>query len=218
MKDGDESQPPQPIIIQTGSAPEPTPRLGANTPIPATSMKRPSNLSPQTVEAYQSIMMRKPNNLRLTLLAVAFPLIGFIGLLLIMLTTDTDLLFTEVGDAFCGISLLLGFAISLFVWVRGGLWNNSSKEAGQRVLREAGVPDTPPEAWPGIVAAAFLLLFIIVGGDGLFGRGGGDLEILAVLGTVVFGSYGGWRQSLYRKELNRKVWHLLNVNNSAGQE
>ena len=211
MGDDAATQPPQPIVIQTGSAPEPATRLGANTPIPGTSMKLPGNLSPQTVEAYQSIMLRKPNNLGLTLLAVGFPLMGFIGIM------SLELSFYD-ATAFCGISLLLGFAVSLFVWVRGGLWNNASKEAGQRVLKEAGVPDTPPEAWPGIVAAACFLLFIIVAGDGLFGRGGGDLETLAILGTVVFGSYHGWRQSLYRKELNRKVRHLLNVNNSASQE
>ena len=174
-------------------------------------MKLPGNLSPQTVEAYQSIMLRKPNNWGLTLLAVGFPLMGFIGIM------SLELPFYDAA-AFCGISLLLGFAVSLFVWVRGGLWNNASKEAGQRVLKEAGVTDTPPEAWPSIVAAACFLLFIIVAGDGLFGRGGGDLETLAILGTFVFGSYHGWRQSLYRKELNRKVGHLLNVNNSAAQE
>ena len=174
-------------------------------------MKLPGNLSPQTVEAYQSIMLRKPNNLGLTLLAVGFPLMGFIGIM------SLELPFYDAA-AFCGISLLLGFAVSLFVWVRGGLWNNASKEAGQRVLKEAGVTDTPPEAWPSIVAAACFLLFIIVAGDGLFGRGGGDLERMAILGIFVFGSYHGWRQSLYRKELNRKVGHLLNVNNSASQE
>ena len=211
MEDDGVAQPPQPIVIQTGTPPEPTPRVDANTSIPATSMKLPGNLSPQTVEAYQSIMLRKPNNLGLTLLAVGFPLMGFIGIM------SLELPFYDAA-AFCGISLLLGFAVSLFVWVRGGLWNNASKEAGQRVLKEAGVTDTPPEAWPGIVAAACFLLFIIVAGDGLFGRGGGDLETLAILGTLVFGSYHRWRQSLYRRGLNRKVWHLLNVNNSASQE
>ena len=194
MDDDGVAQPPQPIVIQTGTPPEPTPRLDAKTPIPATSMKLPGNLSPQTVEAYQSIMLRKPNNWGLTLLAVGFPLMGFIGVMSLQLS------FYD-ATAFCGISLLLGFAVSLFVWVRGGLWNNASKEAGQRVLKEAGAPDTPPEGWPGIVAAACFLLAIIIGGD---------LEGLAVLGAIGFGSYYGWKQSLYRKELDRKIWHLLN--------
>ena len=110
------------------------------------------------------------------------------------------------APAFWGISLLLGIGVSLSVWVRGGLWDNASKEAGQRVLKEAGVPDTPPKAWPGTVAALCFLLFIIVGVE----------EYVVV--TVVLGSYHGWRQWLYRKELNRKVRHLLNVNNSASQE
>ena len=212
MDDDGVAQPPQPIVIQTGTPPEPTSRLDANTSIPATSMKLPGNLSPQTVEAYHSIMPRKPNNLELTLLAVSFPLMGwFIGIMSLKLP------FYD-APAFWGISLLLGIGVSLSVWVRGGLWDNASKEARQRVLKEAGVPDTPPKAWPGTVAALCFLLFIIVAGDGLFGRGGGDLETLAILGTFVFGSYHGWRQSLYRKELNRKVWHLLNVNNSASQE
>jgi len=194
MEDDGVAQPPQPIVIQTGTPPEPTPRLDAKTPIPATSIKLPGNLSPQTVEAYQSIMLRKPNNWGLTLLAVGFPLMGFIGVMSLQLS------FYD-ATAFCGISLLLGFAVSLFVWVRGGLWNNASKEAGQRVLKEAGAPDTPPEGWPGIVAAACFLLAIIIGGD---------LEGLAVLGAIGFGSYYGWKQSLYRKELDRKIWHLLN--------
>jgi len=174
--------------------------LGANTPIPGTSMKLPGNLSPQTLEAYQIIMLRKPNNLGLTLLAVGLALVVPIGMLMITLATDTDLLFSDAG-AFCGISLLLGLAIGLFVAVRSAMWANTCKEAGQRVLKEAGAPDTPPEGWPGIVAAACFLLAIIIGGD---------LEGLAVLGAIGFGSYYGWKQSLYRKELDRKIWHLLN--------
>ena len=200
MGDDAATPPPQPIVIQTGSAPEPATRLGANTPIPGTSMKLPGNLSPQTVEAYQIIMLRKPNNLGLTLLAVGLALVVPICMLLITLATDTDLLFSDAG-AFCGISLLLGLAIGLFVAVRSAMWANTCKEAGQRVLKEAGAPDTPPEAWPGIVATACIVLVIIIGGD---------LEGLAVLGAIGFGSYYGWKQSLYRKELDRKIWHLLN--------
>ena len=98
MDDDGVAQPPQPIVIQTGTPPEPIPRLDANTSIPATSMKLPGNLSPQTVEAYQSIMLRKPNNWGLTLLAVGFPLMGFIGIM------SLELPFYDAA-AFCGCLL-----------------------------------------------------------------------------------------------------------------